>query len=55
MTIPPIEPEPQPDEERPIGDPHFGAPEPLHGSGPGGPDIEEPPLDDPEDEYPRQD
>lgn len=56
MTIPPIHPEPQPDEERPIADPDFGATQPVHGSGPMGPDAHEEdepaPLPDPEDVEP---
>jgi len=44
MTIPPIDPEPQPDENRPVGDPRPG-----HGSGPVSPDDPDTPeeLDDP--------
>ncbi len=52
MTIPPIDPEPQPDENRPVGDPGPG-----HGSGPVAPDdpdapeeLEDPVPEDP-DEY----
>ncbi|MEV6605304.1 MULTISPECIES: hypothetical protein [unclassified Kutzneria] len=51
MTVPPIDPEPQPDENRPIGDPSPG-----HGSGPAAPDdpdapeeLEEPVTLDPDD------
>ncbi|MBB5889193.1 hypothetical protein ACFFS4_30550 [Kutzneria kofuensis] len=44
MTVPPIDPEPQPDESRPIADPRPG-----HGSGPVAPDDPDAPeeLDEP--------
>lgn len=49
MTMPPIDPEPQPDENRPIGDPPPG-----HGSSPLAPDDPDTPPD-PDDLFPLTD